>query len=57
MTATIQLQLADALSPAELRELAELAAARGISIERVLFEAAKAEAERIRRERDEKPAA
>ena len=51
MIATLQLQLADALSPSELRDLADLAVTQNKPIERVLYEAAKREVARIRQER------
>lgn len=47
MEATLQLNLADALSAEELRCLTEIAAREGKTIERVLFEAAKAVAENV----------
>lgn len=55
--ASLQLALADTLTTSELRDLANLAAERGITIERLLFESAKAEADRIRRDRETTPAA
>ena len=42
----------DSLSPGELKDLAATAAARGITIERLIYEALKSEAERIRREKE-----
>lgn len=49
MTATLHLNLSDTLNADELRELTAIATAEGKSLERVLFEAAKAEADRRRR--------
>lgn len=49
MNATLNLNLSDALNADELRELTAIAITEGKSLERVLFEAAKAEADRRRR--------
>lgn len=48
MTATLLLNLSDTLNAEELRELTAIATAAGKPLERVLFEAAKAEADRRR---------
>jgi indole-3-glycerol phosphate synthase len=47
MRATLVLELGNALTADELRSLLAVAAERGISIERLLFEAAKAESARV----------
>ena len=52
MSLTITLPLADSLSPGELKDLAAAAAAKGITIERLIFEALKSEADRLRREKE-----
>lgn len=49
MQATLHLNLSDALSADELRELTGIAAAEGKTLERVLFEAAQERAARRRR--------
>lgn len=49
MTATLHLNLSDALSAEELRELTGIAEAEGKTLERVLFEAAQERAARRRR--------
>ena len=48
MTATLKLNLSDTLNADELRLLTAIATAEGKTLERVLFEAAKAEADRRR---------
>ncbi len=48
MTATLQLNLSDTLNADELRELTAIATSQNKPLERVLFEAAKAEADRRR---------
>jgi hypothetical protein len=52
MSLTICLPLADSLSPGELKDLAAAAAAKNITIERLIYEALKAEADRLRRENE-----
>ena len=49
MTATLLLNLSDTLNADELRELTAIATAENKTLERVLFEAAKAEADKRRR--------
>lgn len=50
MTATLQLNLSEALTADELAEVVDLAKRTGKSIERVLFEAARDLADRARAE-------
>jgi hypothetical protein len=47
MRATLVLELGNALTAEELRSLVAVAAEREVSLERLLFEAAKAEAARV----------
>lgn len=49
MQATLQLNLSDALTANELRELTAAAAARKVPVERLLFEAARALAAKSKR--------
>jgi len=52
MSLTISLPLADSLSPGELKDLAAAAASKGITIERLIYEALKSEADRLRRDKE-----
>jgi|GEM_PF-3984460 len=54
LTATLNLNLGDALSADELGELTSFATDRKVSLERVLFDAARAEAARLKGKRAQK---
>ena len=53
MTATLQLNLSDALTADELRELTFIATSENKTLEKVLFEAAKDRADRRREQQTE----